>query len=534
MLADALSSPMAIAGLAAWALAAVAASYWVAARGVATASPAEDAVHRAFRNSAIPIVSQLLVRALDLAVAIVLLRLLGPEGNGRYALAIIVWLYVKTFSDFGLSLLATRDIARDRSRAGEIVGSTTLMRWAVLAVTAVPVAVYLGAGVGRGFLAFETATAVLILFASVIPSSLAEAVNAALNGYERMEVAAWLNIGVSFVRVPLVILAALELDVAGVALAALLAATLSADLFRRSFRAISGQPIRWRLDRSAATAMARESWPLLLNALLVNLFFRVDVFIIQAARGDAALGVYDASYKLINLVTIVPAYVTLSIFPALSQRGSDPDALHLLQRRATYLLVWIAWGIVTAATATAGIAIRLLAGDQYLPEGATLLRILIWFAPLSFVNGVAQYVLVAAGLQRRLVPAFVAAVSFNLAVNLALVPAYGARAAAAATVATEAAILLAFWLTTRTAQVHAIRQDLLVSLWRPSLAGVVSAGAALATLRQSGEYAAMGAGIGGFVLLSWMLRVLGPDERGLIRRALNRGGKEHPASGGTS
>ena len=95
----------------------------------ATDSENTDLVRRVVRNSAIPIASQLLIRVVDLLVAIVLLRLLGPEGNGQYALAVIVWLYAKTISDFGLSLLTTREIARDRTSIARLVGMTTLFRW---------------------------------------------------------------------------------------------------------------------------------------------------------------------------------------------------------------------------------------------------------------------------------------------------------------------------------------------------------------------------------------------------------------------
>src|SRR5690606_22348917 len=156
------------------------------------------------------------------------------------------------------------------------------------------------------------------------------------------------------------------------------------------------------LNRARFSYYARASWPLLINALLVSLFFRVDVFIIAAFKGDAALGIYDAAYKLINLMTIIPAYATLAVFPLMTQRAGDPAALERAERVTTYTLVTIAWMVVFSLTALSDVAVQVLAGDEYLPEAALLLRILIWFAPVSFLNGVLQYVLVAANEQRRL------------------------------------------------------------------------------------------------------------------------------------
>lgn len=522
-MAELLANPFTVVAGVVMALGALVAGGWtIGLAPGARINAGEDAVRRIARNSAVPIASQLVVRMIDLAVAIVILRLLGPEGNGRYALAVIVWLYVKTVSDFGLSLLATRDVARDPDAAGRVTGVTTLMRLVVLGGTSVLAGGYLAAGYLTGDLAGDTVLAALLLLASIIPSSFTEAVNSVLNGLERMTVAAWLNVTVSVARAPLVVLlAASSLEVVGVAVAALVASVASAALYARAYRLLIALPIVWRLDRRTAAGLARESWPLLAGALLVNLFFRVDVFIVQSFRGDRALGLYDAAYKLINLVTIVPSYVTLAIFPALAVRGGDLVQLRRVQRLAVYLLVWIAWGIVAVVTGGAELAIRVLAGQDYLPEAAVLLQILILFAPLSFLNGIVQYVLVAMNEQRRIVPVFALAVAFNLAANLLLVPRFGARAAAGVTVATELVIFAAFLVAThRTAM--PLQPGDLGRLWRPTLAGVGGALTGLLIAAEAGALAgATSAGIV-FVLVSLATRVVGPEERGILARALGR------------
>lgn len=523
MVADWLDSTPVIAGLLFWAFVAFVVSYWLSGRIVSVSTDdTDDVVRRIARNSIVPILSQLIIRGSDLAVAIVVLRLLGPDGNGQYAIAVVVWLYVKTLSDFGLSLLTTADIARDRQLAGRIVGETTLLRLLVLAVSGLPVAIYIAIGLGRDSLAMSSAVAILLLYVSIIPSSFAEAVNSALNGFERMEVGAWLNIAVSAVRAPLAVVLAAWYGVEGVALAALLTALISADLYRRTAARAGIDSIRWSLSRLRAQNLVSRSWPLLINALLVNLFFRVDVFILQAAKGNEALGIYDASYKLINLVTIVPAYVTLAIFPAMARNAGDPAALDRTFRTASYLLVWIAWGIVAITSAVSTSAIRILAGDDYLPEAATLLRILIWFAPLSFLNGIIQYVLVATEQQRRIVPAFLAAVLGNLVLNAVLVPVYGARASAFATVATEVVILIAFAFVTRAAGLQLVTSSTMTSLLKPTLAGVTAALLALLVVDQRGEGVAVLVALSTFVLATIVLRVFGQRELDLFQRAIRR------------
>ncbi|RIK35218.1 MAG: polysaccharide biosynthesis protein [Chloroflexi bacterium] len=490
-----------------------------------TAVPAgandRDAALRILRNAAVPIVSQLFVRGVDLAVALVLLRLLGPEGNGQYAVAVVAWLYVKTISDFGLSVLGAREIARDPSQAGRTIGETTVVRWIILFATAAPLGALTLAGVVGGTLSSTSAAALCLLYVSIIPSSYAEAVSSAFAGLERLALAAWVNIVVNLFRAPLVIaLAASSLAVIGVALAAVGAACYSACAFHVARKRLIAGPTTWHLPKQRLSWYLREGWPLLVNSLLVSLFFRVDVFIVQVLRGDTALGIYDAAFKFINLLTIVPAYAILAVFPLMVRRSDDPAGLRAAQTRTTYLLTTVAWAVVVGATALASPAILLLAGRAYMPDAVELLRILVWFAPLSFVNGVTQYVLIARGEQRRLLPAFAAAVAFNFAANAALVPVLGATAAAINTVLTEVVIAVAFWLATRRTVFPAFSGAVLTPLWKPSLAGTMSAAAAL-YLRDS---TLLSAGVGGgmFLLLCWLFGVVGPGERELARTVLRR------------
>src|SRR3712207_6608330 len=87
-----------------------------------------NSVQRFARNSLIPNAAQLVNKLADLAFALLVYRLLGPRGTGDYEFAIITWLYVKTISDFGLGVLATREVARDPSTAGRWLGAGTTLR----------------------------------------------------------------------------------------------------------------------------------------------------------------------------------------------------------------------------------------------------------------------------------------------------------------------------------------------------------------------------------------------------------------------
>ncbi|HEX3722770.1 MAG TPA: flippase, partial [Nitrolancea sp.] len=282
-----------------------------------------------------------------------------------------------------------------------------------------------------------------LLILTIAPSSYTEAINSVFNGRERMEFPAIINTLTNLCRFGfgLAVLFA-GYGVVGLASVALASTCLSTIAFHVAARHLKVRPI-WRLDREQARMLVLLSWPLLLNALLVNLFFRADVFVIQASQGDSALGFYDAAYKFINMLPLIPAYFTLAVFPLLSRYASSSAAkLMDSYRLAAKLLFIIAWPITVGTMILAPDLIRILAGDAFLPDSANALRVLIWFLPISYVNGITQYVLIAVNRQRTITIAFVAAVLFNLGANLLLVPIYGFMAAAVVTVLTEAVLFV--------------------------------------------------------------------------------------------
>lgn len=420
---------------------------------------------RILANSATPIAAQLLNRVVDLVFAAFALRMLGVEGNGQYAIATVTWLYLKTVTDFGLSILAAREVARDPSSAGQLIGATTLFRYAVLVVVSPLLVVYLTIGSTLLDLSRASIVATILLTASLLPASYAEAINSVFTGYERLHLPAVLTVFTNLIRFAIGLLA---LDagwgVPGIATAAVIAATCNAAAMHL---ALHRQRVRiaWSLTPFQAKQLARAAWPLLLNGLLITVFFRIDTFIIQAFGGTRALGIYDAAYKLPNLLPLIPSYFVLAVFPVLARQTGD-DLRRSYELGAKFLVI-IGWAIVIFTLLTAPLLIRILGGSTFLPDAADTLRLLIWFAPLHYLNGITQYAIIAVDRQRDIAPAYIAATVFNISANLVAIPLFGYRAAAVTTILTEIVLLV---LLRRSVTRHLGVVDWSVLLWRPLLA----------------------------------------------------------------
>ena len=74
---------------------------------------AEDSTaRRVAKNSFTAIVLNLMTKVLDLAFAMLMARLLGPDGVGRYYFAVVIFAWFDVFTSFGLQTLLTREVAR--------------------------------------------------------------------------------------------------------------------------------------------------------------------------------------------------------------------------------------------------------------------------------------------------------------------------------------------------------------------------------------------------------------------------------------
>jgi O-antigen/teichoic acid export membrane protein len=156
--------------------------------------------------------------------------------------------------------------------------------------------------------------------------------------------------------------------------------------------------------------------------------------------------------------------------------------------------------------------VGLLGGADYLPYGATALAILVWSIPFGWINSLTNYVLIALGQQRGLTRAFLAALIFNVALNLVFLARYGLAAAAAITIASEIFEGLAFyWYLRRSAG----PVPYVGMLWRLWLGAAAMAGL-VAALWQVSPLLALAAGTLAYGAVLVLLRAFTPAERVIL------------------
>ena len=443
-------------------------------RLIRPAARTQEAEQRRFtRNAVAPMVTGFVDRALFWAFWIVVLRRIGPGGNGDYAFAANLLAYFAVVVDFGLGTLVTRDVARDAAGLQRIFRTALALRMRLLAVS-MPVMV----GIALIYWATGTIDGRALLTTGVLALGLPlaavnQAYAAVYDAWERIDRRALVVAGTSALTVGLgLVLLAAGLGVAGIALAGLISSGVTLIAL--------GRPVGFGLLRQSVGTqrddlrqLVRHALPLMLNSLLATAFIQIDILILQALQGTAVVGHYNAAYKFLNAMNVLPAAMVLAAFPLMARAAGNPAELARWFTRAWRVLVTAAAGLVVLFFIFAEPWIDTLLGPEFLPETAIALAILIWFLPLSYLNGTLQYVVIASDRQAKLTPAFLVATLVNLGMNLALVPIWGFAAAAATTIGSEVVLLAGLgWI---------LRKDrLLRRVLEPAARPVLAAGAAAA------------------------------------------------------
>ena len=493
--------------------------------------PANTA-RRVLKNSAVPTAVRLLVRAIDMAFALVLFRLLAPNAIGQYDLAaLLVVQYLGTFADFGLGVLLTREVARQPADAPRYFGATLALRLG-LALLALPLAALVIGGYAgvaallpgsRGLTTAGTA-AILILCLTLFPAAYTSAVTAVLNARERLEIPAAVELITQVISVLARVAVLLAgFGVIGLAWAAVGTTLVTALIFIPIQRRLLF-PVRLAWSWAFARSLLRPAAPLMFNNLLINAAFSFDTFILRAFADDNTVAQYRMPYRVLSVALILPPMVTGAIFPVLARSAQTDRALFArTYRLALSALLLVAFPVAAAVTLLAPQLVQLFAGGEagrYLGISDRALAILIWFLPLSYINGVTQYVLIALDRQSWITRAFGAMALFNLIGNLVLIPRFGIDAASVLTVASEAVLLALFLPELRRAEVL---PPLAALAWRPALAAACMGAALLLLLPLGlGWFAAACLTLPVYAVAIWLLGAVGPEERALLRRALGR------------
>jgi O-antigen/teichoic acid export membrane protein len=212
--------------------------------------------------------------------------------------------------------------------------------------------------------------------------------------------------------------------------------------------------------RYAFPAWLSAAMPLLVVAACELTLQSADVLIISHYLTPTDVAIYFAAAKTMSLIMFVHYAVGSAVanrFAALGARG-DKETLRAFVRDAVH---WTFWPSLAAAIVLLALGYPLLwlFGPQFV-EGYPVMLILVVGFLFRSSMGPAEFLLNMLGQQRLCATVLVTTALLNIALNLALVPAFGLLGAAVATSASLVAGALMSFLAVRR------RLEIDVAVWR--------------------------------------------------------------------
>lgn len=379
---------------------------------------------RVGRNAIARLIAQGGARLLSLVLVGVVTRHEGPAGLGRYVLITTVVGISVAITDLGLSLLLTREVAREASSS----------RRRSLLEDLLPLRIALAAAGGVVLFAlawtplFPAAMRRLLRLAALclLPKAALGILGGFANGRQRMDVTSAID---GFARL-LTLAGAVPALAAGFGVPGVLVCTAAADAAAVLVHAavldswqllprLRLAPARWREALS-------EAYPFAATGIIAIAYRRLDIVLLGAWQGDLAAGQYGAAFRLWEAVGLIPASLLDAMFPEMARLARDdagPRRLRRTLRRTAPAL--LAGGLLLSASGTAlsGTLLPLVYGGTQMQRGAVAaFRIQVWAIPAMFLYLLNGHALYALGRQRWVTGAMAIVGLVNIALNLLAIP----------------------------------------------------------------------------------------------------------------
>jgi len=371
-------------------------------------------------------------------VGMLVARYLGPGQFGLFAYAGSVVALLMPVAELGVDAVVRRKLV---TAPGDAARWLSLVWWLRLGIGVVLLLI-LGSWLSLASDVGEATVLILILSLGLLqPAGMTADLWLQANlQAKRTTVATWFSLGIGAVaRLWLVSISAGLVAFAWVSVAEGILNSLLVWIAARRAGLPRLQP---GLDFSRARELMSASWPLLISALTVVLYMRIDVVMLRELVGDSSAGTYAAAVRLSELWYFVPGALASSLLPSLLR---DEAAGRLIYDRAMqrYYDLSAAMGylLAFATSLLAGPLVQLAFGAGF-AEASTVLRWHAWGVIFVFLGVARGQFLVNEGLTGFYLITTSLGAALNVGLNLWLIPSHGPLGAAWATLASYS---LAAW-----------------------------------------------------------------------------------------
>lgn len=396
------------------------------------------------KNTSILLLSEIINRFLSFLLIIIIARYLGDVGLGKYSFIIAFVGVFYIISDFGMSMLMTREVAKDKRLAKKYVDNVFALKVILSVFTTLLPFIF----IIFTEKSFDVRMGVLIAGISTSLTYMAYPFRNIFVAYEKQIYHAIYS---TIERIIAFVFGAIVLY-SGYGLTGFLMVLVLSNLasFIYSYLVVSKKfaKVGFELDIKFLKNALKKSLPFWFTLIFMTFYFKIDTVMLGFMSGFQPTGWYNAAYKIIDALTAVPFIVAITIYPVMSRFHSEnKKLLHLLYKKSFYYLLMLGLPLAVGTTLIANRIILFVYKSSF--QNSTIaLQILVWAVMFIFVNYVMGYLLNSIEKQVLFTYSTGFCALLNIALNFLLIPKYSYIGASVATVFTEFVnFIILFYLT---------------------------------------------------------------------------------------
>ncbi|MCO6040539.1 flippase [Thermococcus alcaliphilus] len=387
--------------------------------------------------------AEVISKLLAYGVIVILSRTLGPEGLGQYSFIFYYVGLLGIFSDLGVGYYFMREVARDRSKADELLPDVlglkivlALVNFVVIVVLTLflPKPMWIKALIlvvgAEAMLTWVSLALVQLMYAHEVTKY--EAIARTVERFWAFFVGGTV---LYFFR-----------SLSPFILALLIGYTVR-EFLRIKWGARYVKKISVRFNPQIWLFLLKKSYPFWLIGLFTMIYYRTDMVMLSILRGDYETGIYRAAYTLIEVPMFVPSIVVSTTMPSMARLWEqDKKTLNILLKKSLQMLTGLGVLGLVGYFILAHWGIIIVFGKEFLAS-VSVLRILAFAVPFMFLNSLLGSFLNATGGELTFTKITGFTALLNVVLNYFLILTYGVKGAAVATVVSQ--VFAVFLATTK-------------------------------------------------------------------------------------
>jgi len=368
--------------------------------------------------------------AYGIFVSVLVARYLGPVAFGELNFSIAFVYVFLVISSLGMEQVLVRDLTLSKETRNQIISTSLMMRGlasGIIYLLVVIIAIYCNPNINTSILIIIIGTQILFQITDVFFTIFMAEVNSKYVVLAK-------NLGFLLSGIIKIIFVYIKLSLVWFAIATVVEFSVCTALIIWFFKRKTDINISLKYwNKEIGKQILNSSYPLIISSVFYVIYTKLDQVMLGYLTSSDEVGYYAVAAKLSEVWYFIPSAIVNSFYPELVKlKEQNSNSFKILTMRLMTVLSALALCIALLFTFFSDILIQTLYGLEYITSGKVL-TIHIWSCIIVFSAVVSGAWFVINRLEKYSFYRTGTGALVNVGLNFALIPAYGAIGAAAAT-----------------------------------------------------------------------------------------------------